>query len=102
MSEQTQESGTPAEHAFSVTHFVRPAGQFGSWTQSTSPEGSAAEARAFIDTEQESAKAAGLTDPQDSQGAPQAGRSEPLEPGTSQAGDEGQEGSQEPSGTEPE
>ena len=45
--EQTPEP-QPLEHAYSVTHYVRPAGNIGGWQQITSAEHTAEEAIAWI------------------------------------------------------
>ena len=59
MSEVTPEA-PPAEHVFTVTHYIRPAGNIGGWSQVTSAEGSAADAHQFIEERQAEADARGL------------------------------------------
>ena len=58
-TEATPES-VPAEHVFTVTHYVRPAGNIGGWHQVTSAESDAAAAHQFIEERQAEADAAGL------------------------------------------
>lgn len=48
MTEQTNESGAPLQHAYQVTHFVRPAGDYGGWSQVTSAEHTAEAALDWI------------------------------------------------------
>ena len=51
MSEPPAEN-VPAEHVFTVTHYIRPAGNIGGWSQVTSAEGPAAAAHEFIEERQ--------------------------------------------------
>jgi hypothetical protein len=101
MSESATPETTPAEHAFQVTHYIRPAGQYASWSQDTTAEVSAVEAAAWIEAQQAAAVELGLTDAQPAQdaqaGAPVDAPAESAAPSAETAPD----GGQEPSVTEP-
>ena len=72
MSEILQEAEQLAEHVFQVTHYRRPVGNTGGWSQMTGPEMNAADAHRFIEDQQAAAEAEGLRPAQSAASAPEA------------------------------
>lgn len=62
MTTQTDQGNTPAEHAFQITHYIRPASDIGGWHTRTTAEFNAADAHQWIDEQQADAVGLGLAD----------------------------------------
>lgn len=72
MSADQTEAGQLPEHAFTITHYIRPGNDYAGWSQVTSGEMSAGQAHDWLQARQEHAEQLGLRDAQPVTTAPGA------------------------------
>jgi hypothetical protein len=88
MTDQTTEPGAPAEHAFTVTHYIRPTGDYAGFAQVTTGELSADDAKAWIDGRSEVAAQQGLAGLQSATEPPEAAPAGDGQPTLDEASEE--------------
>lgn len=72
MTDQTSDPNAPAEYAFTVTHYTRPTGDYAGFSQVTTGDLSADDAKAWIDARNELSASQGLKATESAQDAPAA------------------------------